>query len=250
MPISDAQHFAGQSAVVTGASSGIGRAIAVALARAGADVCLVGRDAAALHATAAACPAERRTLRVAMDLAAAGAVERLVERARSAFGHVDLLIHSAGLITPGMVESSPVEEFDRHYRLNVRVPYELTQRLLPDIRRRPGQIVFINSSVGLAAKAGLSQYAASKHALRALADSLRQEVNGYGVRVLSIFVGQTATPMQAALHRWDDRDYAPESLLQPEDVAGAVLQSLSLPPTAEATDVQVRPMTKPIPSPA
>jgi short-subunit dehydrogenase len=104
------------------------------------------------------------------------------------------------------------------------------------LRRGQGQIVFINSLVGLNAKGGSSQYSATKHALKALADSLREEVNPYGLRVLSVFVGRTASPMQAAVHRMEDRRYHPELLVQPDDVASA----LSLSRTDEVTDISVR----------
>ena len=241
----DTEAFSGQIAVITGASSGIGRAIAVALASAGADVALVGRDIEALRLTAAACPKSRRATLYPLDFTDEHSVTQLSKSVRRDFGGTDLLVHSAGVITPGSVETAPVEELDRHYRVNVRVPYELTRNLLPDIKRQKGQIVFINSSVGLAGKADFSQYAATKHALKGFADSLRQEVNASDVRVLSVFVGRCATPMQAALYQRDSRKYLPNELLQPSDVAKAVLQSLSLPRTAETTDLQVRPMTKP-----
>lgn len=79
--------------------------------------------------------------------------------------------------------------------------------------------MFINSSVGIVARGGIGPYAATKHALKAIADSLRDEVNKDGIRVLSIFLGRTATPMQEEVHRLEGKPYRPERLLQPEDVA-------------------------------
>jgi NADP-dependent 3-hydroxy acid dehydrogenase YdfG len=90
----------------------------------------------------------------------------------------------------------------------------------------------------------VGQYAASKHALRAIADSLRDEVNPDGVRVLSVFLGRTASPMQADIYRAEGRRYQPEQLMQPEDVAAVVINALSLPRTAEVTEVRMRPMRK------
>jgi NADP-dependent 3-hydroxy acid dehydrogenase YdfG len=98
--------------------------------------------------------------------------------------------------------------------------------------------------VGLNAVAHIGQYAATKHALRAVADSLRAEVNPAGVRVLSVFLGRTATPMQATVHQMEGRAYRPELLIQPQDVATLVLNTLSLPRTAEVTDIHLRPMIK------
>ena len=112
---------------------------------------------------------------------------------------------------------APVEEFDRQFQTNVRGPYSLTQALLPMLKSRHGQIVFLNSSAGIAGRAGAGQYAATKHALRAVADSLREEVNQDGVRVLTVFLGRTATPMQAAIHQAEGKAYHPERLIRPED---------------------------------
>jgi NADP-dependent 3-hydroxy acid dehydrogenase YdfG len=115
---------------------------------------------------------------------------------------------------------------------------------LPMIKSRQGQIVFINSSAGSNARACVSQYAATKNALKAIADSLRAEVNIYGVRVVSVFPGRTATPMQEMIHRMEGKAYHPELLMQPENVAEMVIKTLSLPRTAEVTDILMRPLTK------
>ena len=131
-----------------------------------------------------------------------------------------------------------------HYRTNVRGPYLLTQELLPLLLERQGQVVFINSSAGLTARANIAQYAATKHALKALADGLRDEVNPRGVRVLSVFPGRTATPTQQKLCGEEGRPYRPARLLQPEDVAAVVVNALCLPRTAEVTEIKIRPMLK------
>ena len=87
-------------------------------------------------------------------------------------------------------------------------------------------------------------YAATKHALHSLAISLRNEVNPYGVRVLSVYPGRTATPMQARVHRFEGRRYEAATLLQPSDVADMIVAALALPRTADVTDIMVRPMKK------
>jgi NADP-dependent 3-hydroxy acid dehydrogenase YdfG len=102
----------------------------------------------------------------------------------------------------------------------------------------------MNSSVGVQARRGVGQYAATKHALRAVADSLREEINDRGVRVLSVFLGRTASRMQEAIHQKEGRPYRPETLLQPSDVASMVIAALTLPRTAEVTDIHIRPMSK------
>ena len=235
-----------QIAVVTGASSGIGAAIALGLAVQGATLCLVGRRLETLETVAESARATAsRVLCCRADLTLDEDIRALTEHLQRNLKHVDLLIHSAGDISLGRLESAPVEDFDRQYRINVRAPYVLTQALLPMLRLRRGQIVFVNSSAGLSARANVSQYAATKHALKAIADSLREEINAAGIRVLSVYPGRTATPMQAAVHKMEGRAYHPEHLAQPEDVAAVVINALSLPRSAEVTDINIRPLAKP-----
>jgi NAD(P)-dependent dehydrogenase (short-subunit alcohol dehydrogenase family) len=232
--------WAGRVAVITGASSGIGAAVGRLLAARGATVCLAARWTDAPDDEPA--PGERR---YRVDLAEEAGVMALATSVLDDYARVDVLIHSAGVLRRGLVGTAPVAALDEQYRLNVRAPYQLTQLLLPRIVSSRGQIVFVNSSAALApGRSHLSQYTASKYALKALADALRDEVNADGVRVLSVYPGRTASPMQAALHGMEGRPYHPDRLLQPEDVAALVVSSLEQPATAEVTDVSVRPFVK------
>ena len=236
----------GQVAVVTGASRGIGQAIALALAGRGARLCLVGRDHASLQAVVQEARGATGAHRCyEADLGVDADVDRLADTLGQDLSAVDIVVHAAGVLGWGPFESSPVQEFDSQYRTNVRAPYVLTQRLLPGLRAAQGQVVFVNSSAGLSARANVAQYAATKHALKAVADSLREEVNAAGVRVLSLYVGRTATRMQAELHAVEGKAYDPLSLIQPEDVAGLALHALSLPRTVEVTEITLRPLRKP-----
>ncbi len=237
--------LANKIAVVTGASSGIGKAMALGLAAQGAVVCLLGRRPDELEAVAK--QARKHSAKAhcyRADLERDDDIRDIAARLEREMPGVDVLVHSAGTIAHGSVESAPVKDFDCQYRTNVRAPYALTQALLPMLRSHQGQVVFMNSSVGLRAPAGVGQYAATKHALKAMADSLRDEVNAHGVRVLSVYLGRTATPMQAAVHEMEGREYHPERLMQPEDVVTLVLSALTLPRTAEVTDISIRPMQK------
>ena len=234
----------GRLCLVTGASSGIGRAIAVALASEGATVCAVARRKDELQATANRANGAGRFALYPADLASDNEPERLAKALLTDEGGVDVLVHSAGTISIGDLETAPVGELDRQYAANVRAPYLLTQALLPTLRASRGQIVFINSTAGLAARANVAQYAATKHALKAIADSLREEINPHGVRVVSVYPGRTATPLQATVHATEGKPYTPERLMQPEDVASVVLNALTLPRTTEVTDLMVRPMLK------
>jgi short-subunit dehydrogenase len=238
---SELQH---QTCVVTGASSGIGRSIAVALASAGANVCAVARRRRELEATAARANGVGRIAVHHADLVEDEQVAALASRLLSRDGGVDVLVHSAGTISLGDVATASVRDLDRQYAANVRAPYLLTQALLPTLRANKGQIVFINSTVGLAARANVAQFAATQHALKAIADSLREEINPHGVRVMSVYPGRTATPRQAKIHAIEGKHYPPERLMQPEDVASVVLNALTMPRSTEVTDVKVRPMLK------
>jgi NAD(P)-dependent dehydrogenase (short-subunit alcohol dehydrogenase family) len=235
--------FADQFAIVTGGGGGIGRAICRALAREGAVVWAVGRTPATLEETITGCGPHARAYQA--DLTDDALVARLVAEADKAFGRVDVLVHSAGTIAYGAVADSPVDGLDALYRSNVRLPYQVTKTLVPLLRKRPGQIVFINSSIVYGGtRANVSQFAVTQHAFRAFAETLRKEVNPSGIRVLSVYPGRTATSRQARLYEKDGKPYKPELLLQPEDIATMVCTSLSLPLTAEVTDISIRPMKK------
>jgi NADP-dependent 3-hydroxy acid dehydrogenase YdfG len=236
------RNLTNQVAVVTGANSGIGEAIALALAAQGATVCLIGRRMEALQRVAEQTPNSsgcyRANLEVDSDIAA------LVANLKQDVKGIDILVHSAGVIRLSSFECANPDQLDWHYKVNVRAPYLLTHGLLPIIKARQGQIVFVNSTAGLRAGANASQYASTKHALKAVADSLREEVNAAGVRVLSLFLGRTASPMQASVHEMEHRKYSPELLMQPENVAAIVISALMLPRTAEVTEVSMRPCVK------
>ena len=233
--------FEGQIALVTGAGSGIGKAIALNLVRDGAVVWLIDKNLSSLELVRE--QAENLGDRLVLfktDLDNDQEIRSLAASLGQRVDGVDILVHSAGVISLGNIETAGIDEFDRQFRINVRAPYFLTQVLLPLIRLRKGQVVFINSSSGLRSRAGVAAYAASKHALKAVADALREEVNGEGLRVLSVYPGRTATPMQVEVFKSEGRSYVPEKLLQPGDIARAVLSALSHDRTAEITDIHIR----------
>jgi NADP-dependent 3-hydroxy acid dehydrogenase YdfG len=171
-------------------------------------------------------------------------IQEVAKTVQREIGRVDLLVLCGGAIFHGALERASLAEFDLQYRSNLRAHYALTQAMLPLLRQQKGQVVFINSSAGMRSPATAGQFAATQHALRAIADSFRDEVNADGIRVLSVFPGRTATPRMAALFEKEGRPYRPELLMQPEDVAAMVTQAVSLPRTAEVTDISMRPTLK------
>ena len=234
-----------QIAVVTGASGGIGGAIASAFIQGGAHVVAVGRDIAKLEALvtrlrglAGIVEAFRADLTQDDDLSG------LAEYVSYTSGRLDILVHSAGVYARGKLEKSSIETMDALYAANVRGPYLLTKELLPLLKRPRGQIVFINSSAGLSARPEAGQFSATQQAFKALADGLRDEVNADQVRVLSVYPGRTATARIEAITLEEGRQYQPELLLRPEDVASVVTNAVTLPWTAEVTDISIRPMQK------
>lgn len=229
-----------QIAVITGASGGIGGAIAAALAARGLSPCLTGRNAQRLQRVAEEVSAVGgRPSVVGADLASDDGIRGLAA-AVLPLGRLGVLVHSAGAIRLGDVMASAWDDLDELYRINLRAPYLLTKLLLPALVASQGQVVFVNSSAGLRTGPENGLYAATKHALRSLADSTREHVSPLGVRVLSAYPGRTATQMQERVCAFEGKRYDPANLLQPSDVAEVVAHALMLPRTAEVTDIVVR----------
>lgn len=227
--------------LLTGAGAGIGAAVAQSLAARGDDLVLLARSETRAEDLRAALP-ESRTVVADLadphDLAEALAEQQLPER-------LDSLIHVAGLVELGAVGDLGADVWRRTMDVNLLAPAELTRICLPALRAARGHVVFVNSGSGLRSNPDWSAYAASKHGLRALADSLRAEEAGAGVRVTSVYPGRTATDMQAKVHAQEGKDYDPSDWIAPESVATAVLTALDLPRDAEMTDVTVRPGPRP-----
>jgi NAD(P)-dependent dehydrogenase (short-subunit alcohol dehydrogenase family) len=225
--------------LVAGASSDIGRAIAFDLLGAGGEVFMLGRSIVRLAQPSPPAKVRERCHFVVADLTDNDAVRRVYAEISSR-GRLDVLILSSGTYE----RSHEPAVFVRQIAANVIGPYALLQQLLPLLVESKGQVVFINSSQALKAGGGLGQYAATKHAMKAVANSLRDEVNSNGVRVTSLFLGRTASERQRAIFAAEERPYLPERLIQPADIAEIVLSLLRLPRTSEVTDIVLRPMQK------
>jgi NADP-dependent 3-hydroxy acid dehydrogenase YdfG len=220
-------------ALVTGASRGIGAAIARALAP-GHDVLLGGRDDAALERLAAELPGARPW---PVDVTDAEALARAV----AGIDRLDVLVHSAGVGLLGTVAETPARTWRHQFEVNVVAVAEATRLLLPALRVARGRVVLVNSGAGLAARPGWASYAASKFALRALADALRAEEAEHGVGVTSVHPGRVDTDMQRGVVAHEGGEYRPEAYLRPESVADAVLLAVSAPADAAVTEVVLRP---------
>ncbi|HEX5742254.1 MAG TPA: SDR family oxidoreductase [Pilimelia sp.] len=224
--------------VITGATGGIGAAVAADLAARGDRLVLCGRDPRRLAAAAAAWPGAGW---VTCDLARPDTLT--AQLAGQLPDRIDVLVHSAGVVDLGAVADTPAETWQHTLAVNLTSPALLTRAALPALRAAAGHVVFVNSGAGLHAGPTWGAYAAAKFGLRALADALRAEEAPHGVRVTTVYPGRTATAMQARVHEQEGRPYDPARWIPPQAVAAAVRTALDLPPQAHLTEVTVRPGT-------
>ncbi|NJQ13999.1 SDR family oxidoreductase [Streptomyces bohaiensis] len=223
--------------VITGAGSGIGAALAERLAERGDDLWLWARDAGRAKELAARFPGAHTLVG---ELAEPG-------RLSWALGHqelpdrIDSLLHVAGVVDLGGIGELTPAAWQHQLAVNLVAPAELTRLLLPQLRLSRGHVVFVNSGAGLHAHPQWGAYAASKHGLKALADSLRGEEQPHGVRVTTVYPGRTATPMQVKVHQQEGKEYDAARWMTPESVATTVLTALDLPRGTHLTDLTVRP---------
>lgn len=192
--------FNGKTAVVTGASSGIGRATAVMLAARGARVAIFARSADALQTIAA--EYGDHMVAIAGDASDADAIERLFRDTESRFGPCEILVNNAGMIDPAPVIETDAGRWDRMFAVNVRSAFLAARRALPSmIERRSGSIVNVSSISGILGPEkfpGFASYNASKAALIAFTEALAVEVKQHGIRVNAVSPGSVDTPMWAA----------------------------------------------------
>ena len=228
------------TALVTGATEGIGRATALALGRAGYRVGICSRSGEKVEATLA----ELRTQGVtaagaAADVADPDQVRHLVDQVRGALGEIDVLVNNAGVLIARPIEELTLEDWDVTMATNLRSLYLTTRLVLPAMRaRRQGTIVNVASLAGRNGFAGGSAYSASKHAVLGFSRSLMLEVRKDNVRVIAICPGSVATGMlrdQAMLKPDHER------ILRPEDVAASILHVLALPTGALVSELDIRP---------
>jgi 3-oxoacyl-[acyl-carrier protein] reductase len=233
----------GRTALVTGAGRGIGRAITIALASAGATVALTARTERELTTVAAEVSRSGgQAYPIVADLSDDAALLLLVERARAVLRGVDVLVHNAGAAPPhGDFERSQVTVWDETLRLNLRTPMLLTHHLLPVLRRGTDPaIVFIASIAGMAGSAGAAAYSAAKFGIRGFAQSLFEEVRESGIRVAIISPGFVDTALIPANRRIDRT-----RMLRPDDVAAAVLFAIRTASTAACAEIVLRPQRSP-----
>jgi NAD(P)-dependent dehydrogenase (short-subunit alcohol dehydrogenase family) len=188
------KQFNGKVAFVTGATSGIGQACAIAFANAGAKVVCVGRKAEALDDVENKIRAlGAETLTIKSDLARENEAQRVVEQAIQSFGGIDVLVNAAGHLSSGTIENTSLEAWDEMMNVNVRAPFQLMQKALPSLIERRGNIVNVSSVTGLRAFPGVLAYCVSKAALDQLTRCSALELAAKGVRVNAVNPGVVVT---------------------------------------------------------
>ncbi|WKK25714.1 SDR family oxidoreductase [Streptomyces olivoreticuli] len=223
--------------LITGSGSGIGAAVADRLLARGDELYLFARDAGRAKELAARFPGAKTLV---ADLSNPDRISWALSQ-QTLPDRVDSLLHIAGVCDLGTIGDLTTRTWNRTLAANLIAPAELTRLFLPQLRVSQGHVVFVNSGAGLNAHATWGVYAASKHGLKALADSLRAEEHGNGVRVTSVYPGRTATPMQAKVHQQEGKEYDPAKWIDPDSVAKTILLAVDLPRDAEINDLTVRP---------
>jgi NADP-dependent 3-hydroxy acid dehydrogenase YdfG len=241
------ENIAGRVVVITGASSGLGEAAARLLSAQGAAVALGARRAERLQKLAAELiAAGGRALALTTDVTDRGQVKSLVDAAAAGFGRVDVVINNAGLMPQSLLERLKVDEWDRMIDVNIKgVLYGIAAALPHMQRQKSGHIINVSSVAGHKVGPGFAVYSATKFAVRALSEGLRQEVKPYNIRTTVISPGAVATELPDSVSDPDIagrlqkfyQDYA----IPADSFARAVAYAMSQPPDVDINEIVFRP---------
>lgn len=229
--------FEGKTVWITGGGTGIGKAIAGGFVREGAQVVLSGRAAKRIDDAAAELGNGVRA--IPCDVSDKNEVAAVIARITELCGPIDILVNNAGVTVFKPFLETSVEEFDELTAVNLRGPFLTTKAVLPSmIERGGGTVVMINSMAARQVFPNSSVYAATKGGLKWLADCLRLEVRGSGVRVINVHPGATNTPI------WPDvvRSKHGERMMHPEDVAAAILSACRVPQSVMIEEIVMQPI--------
>ncbi|MEV7990890.1 SDR family NAD(P)-dependent oxidoreductase [Streptomyces sp. NPDC086077] len=236
--------LAGKVALVTGASSGIGQATALALSEAGAKVVAGARRTDRLEALAKDAPGE--ILPLALDVTDQRSVQDAVAATVGHFGALDIVVNNAGVMLSGMILGADTREWTRMVETNLLGSMYVVHAALPHLLRSKGAVVQISSTSGRTASPASGAYAATKFGINAFSEALRQEVTTQGVRVVVVEPGFVSTELTS--HITDEAMQAAAKnmagsmrTLQSEDIAAAVLYAVTQPEHVAVNEILVRP---------
>ena len=216
-----------KNALITGAGKGIGKAIALALAKEGVNIILVARTQEEIDSVAAKIRSLRvKALAITADVADINSVNSAVEKALAEFDTIDILINNAGIAAFGKFLELEPTDWERIIQVNLMGTYYVTRAVLPNmIERQTGDIINISSTAGLSGNALTSAYSASKFAVLGLTDSLMQEVRKHNIRVTALTPSTVATDMAKELNLTDGN---PDKVMQAEDISELIIAQLKL----------------------
>jgi len=216
-----------KNALITGAGKGIGKAIAIALAKEGVNVILVSRTQADVDQLAAETSTFGvKSLALSADVSDINSINTAVEKALAEFKNIDILINSAGIASFGKFLELEPDAWERIIQVNLMGTYYATRAVIPNmIERQTGDIINISSTAGLNGNALTSAYSASKFAVLGLTDSLMQEMRKHNIRVTALTPSTVATDMAKDLNLTDGN---PEKVMQSEDIAELIIAQLKL----------------------
>jgi NADP-dependent 3-hydroxy acid dehydrogenase YdfG len=239
--------IAGKVVVITGASSGLGEAAARLLSAQGATVVLGARRADRIQALAGELTAGGgKAMAVETDVTDRGQVQRLVDAAVQAYGRIDVMINNAGLMPQSLLERLKVDEWDRMIDVNIKgVLYGIAAALPHMQRQKSGQIINVSSVAGHRVGPGSAVYSATKHAVRALSEGLRQEVKPHNIRTTVISPGAVDTELPNTVTDADvaervNRMYE-EIAIPADSFARAVAFAMSQPEDVDINEILYRP---------
>ncbi|MDR3480732.1 MAG: SDR family oxidoreductase [Burkholderiaceae bacterium] len=236
----------GKVVVVTGASSGLGAAVARLLSAQGALVVLGARRMARIQALAEELGGKGKAIAVETDVAQCGQVKNLVDTAVQSFGQIDIIINNAGLMPQSLLESLRIEDWDRMIDVNIKgVLYGIAAALPYMKAQKFGHIINVSSVAGHKVGPGGAVYSATKHAVRALSEGLRQEVKPYNIRTTVISPGAVATELpnsvtDPATAERINKLYA-EVAIPADSFARAVAFAISQPEDVDINEIVFRP---------
>jgi len=239
----------GKTAIVTGASSGIGAATSRSLAAAGAQVMVVARREDRLAALVEEIKnSGGSAIAIAGDITEAETCKTVIEQVLNAWRKIDILVNNAGMMLLGPVLGAPLEDWDRMLELNLRAALTMTHAVVPHmIERKSGDIVNISSVAGRTTRAGSAVYNATKWGLNAFTDALRQELaqQKTGIRTTLIEPGAADTELRShntpEIQHQQQTRFAGMTVLQPDDVARTILFAVTQPPHVSINEILIRP---------
>jgi len=239
-----------QTAIVTGASSGIGEAIAHELAREGANIVLAARRSDRLEALAAQLEKKHgaKTLVVTTDVTKRDEMERLVQKAKDEFGTIDILVNNAGVMLLSFLKNDHVDEWERMVDVNIKgVLYGIHAVLPSMMEQRHGHIINVSSVAGHEIFPSSTVYSATKYAVRAISQGMEKELSASGIRVTNVSPGAVSTELTEHITDPEVKEmFANRRMnpLQPTDIASAVLYAVTQPESVNINEVIVRPTNK------